>query len=364
MSLNANAKRVLKIVAALMLSLAGLALLPLVALPYGGLDWLQYDQAYKNGYGCVSSAKQVPQAPAYVPTPVPKAPTPAPRVPTPAVQEIPCVELPEPGEPLAAVINGQGIGQHTFDREMTQYLDSLEALGQGPEGEDLQSELPILRRQVLDLLIDDVLVQQAAVGMGISVPDQEIQDRVAQEVTAAGGLEAFQAWLDRTGQTWEEFRREVCQDLLRQAVFVQATGGITGTMEMVHAREITVATLEDAVAVLTRLASGEDFAQVAREVSLDDQTRALGGDLGWFPRNADWLPPEIVAAAFAGASGQVQEPIRVGDNYVIVQTIERQADHPLDPDTLEALRASAFERWLAERRRGSQIEILIDLDAQ
>jgi parvulin-like peptidyl-prolyl isomerase len=364
MSLNANAKRALKIIAALVLSLVGLALLPLVALPYGGLDWVKYDLAYQNGYSCIYAPVQVPQAPAYVPLPAPKAPTPVPRVPTPIPREIPCVELPLPDEPLAAVVNGQGIGQHTFDREMTQYLDSLEALGSGPEGQDLQSELPVLRRQVLDLLIDNVLVQQAALDFGITVSDQEIQDRAAQEVMAGGGLEAFQEWLDKTGQTWDEFRREVCQDLLRQAVLAQVTANITGTMDMVWAREITVATSEDAVAVLSRLASGEDFGQVAQDVSLDDLTRAQGGDLGWFPRNAYWLPPEIVAAAFAGVPGQVQAPIRVGDSYVIVQTIERQINRPLDPGTREALRAGAFQQWLADRRRASRIEILVDLDAR
>jgi foldase protein PrsA len=124
-----------------------------------------------------------------------------------------------------------------------------------------------------------------------------------------------------------------------------------------------VATEDEAIAVLNRLASGEPFDAVAREVSLDARTRDLGGDLGWFPRGFGWVPPEVEDAAFAGAPGQVQGPIRSGDLYYIIQTIEYEAARVLDPDTREALRATAFELWLAERRAVAEVEIFVDLEA-
>jgi len=345
MSLHTNVKRGLKIAVALVLSLVGLVLLPVVALPYGALDWLHYDPAYQGGY-------------AYLPTPVLP---PVPVAPVPIVLEIPCAELLLPGELWAASVNGQGIGLRAFERETARFLDSLVSLGADLESAERRAEMPTLKRQVLNLLVDDVLVQQAGVDLGIAVPDEAIQARVGEQIASGGGLETFQFWLEETGQTWEEFRQQVCQDLLRQTVFEEVTTEITGTVDMVWARTITVATSEDAVAVLSRLASGEDFSQVAREVSLDSLTRGRGGDLGWVPEVADWLPPEVVAAALAGSPGQVQKPIRVGDEYVIVQTIERQSDRPLDPEMRESLRAGAFERWLAGRRRQANIEILVDL---
>jgi parvulin-like peptidyl-prolyl isomerase len=155
----------------------------------------------------------------------------------------------------------------------------------------------------------------------------------------------------------------VCQDLLRQAIMDQVTAEISGTVEMVWARQIVVATAEEAWRVLTRLASGEDFASVAMDMSLDEQTREFGGDLGWFPRGLGWLAPEVEDAAFSGEPGQVQGPFQVGEHYVIVQTLDYQAERTLDPDTREALRAIGFERWLAGRREAAEIEILIDLDA-
>jgi foldase protein PrsA len=335
-----TAGRGLKIAAAVALSLLGVALLPVLALPYGSLDWLIYDPAYRQGYS-------FPPTPRPPPTPIP---------------EIPCAERPDPGEPLAATVNGQGIGLNAFEREMAQFLAALAAAGIDLQDESVEAEMPAYRRQVLDVLIDDVLVQQAAVEARITVPANEIEAQVTQEVSQTGGLDSFEHWLDETGQTWAEYERDVCQDLLRQTVLDRVTADITGTVDMVWARQIVVATVEDAWEVLTRLASGEDFADVARSMSVDEQTRDQGGDLGWFPRGLGWIAPEVEEAAFAGQPGQVQGPIQVGDRYVIVQIVDRQADRPLDPDTRAALRSIAFEQWLAGRWAEADVEILVDLD--
>jgi parvulin-like peptidyl-prolyl isomerase len=331
----------LKIAAAVALSLLGMALLPLMALPYGSLDWLAYDPAYKQGYSFPPTAQPPPKA----------------------APEIPCAERPGSDEPLAARVNGQGIGLRAFEREMAQFLAALEASGADLQGENVQAEMPQFRRQVLDRLIDDVLVQQAAVELQLTISGEEIQIRVSEEISQSGGLDWFEGWLQETGQTRIEYERDVCQDLLRQAILDRVTAGITGTMEMVWARQIVVASVEDAWAALTRLASGEGMAEVAKEISLDEWTRDLGGDLGWLPRGLGWIAPEVEDAAFSGKPGQVQGPFQVGDRYVIIQTLDHQANHPLDPDTREALRAIAFEQWLAERRGAAEIEIMIDLDS-
>jgi parvulin-like peptidyl-prolyl isomerase len=323
------------------LSLLGLALMPLLALPYGGFDWLPYDPAYKGSYG--HPAASLPTA---VPAP-----------------DIPCAEIPEMGEPLAAWVNGQSIGLEAFEREMAQLLAALAASGVDLESDEAQAELPELRLQIIESLIRDVLVQQAAVEIEIGVDDQEIQTRVTEDVELAGGREPFQVWLEQTGQTWGEFERDVCQDILNQKVLDHVTAGITGTMELVWARQIVVATEDEAIAVLNRLASGEPFDAVAREVSLDDRTRDSGGDMGWFPRGYGWAPPQVEDAAFAGVPGQVQGPIQAGDLYYVIQTIDYVAERVLDPDTREALRAVAFELWLAERREAAEVEIFIDLEA-
>ncbi len=336
-----TSKRWFRIGVALTLILIGMALLPLVALPYGALDWLIYDPAYK---GCAGYPTAAP-CPALTPAPV-----------------VPCAELPRPGELLVASVNGQGIPLRVYERELDQFLDALVALGADPQSDEFQTSLPTYRRQVLDLLIEDVLIQQAAMELHIVVSQQQIAEAVAQAVAEGGGPEAFQSWLDETGQSWEEFRRDTCQDLLRRAVMERVTAGMPTVAEMVHARQIVVASEGEAVAVLSRLAQGESFEKVAAAVSLDEQTRQKGGDLGWFPRGLGRIPPEVEDAAFGGTVGQVQGPIPVDDRYVIIQVVEHQNRRPLDEEMRGQLQALAFEEWLAVRRETAQIDIYIEFE--
>jgi parvulin-like peptidyl-prolyl isomerase len=337
---DSKAKRGMRIAGAIVLSLLGLALLPVLALPYDGLDWLIYTAAYRE------------QQP--VPT----------TEPTKAFPGIPCAELPLPGEPLVARVNGQRISLQAYERELNQLLDALAVAGEDLEGDEFQTQLPVVRRQILDLLIDNVLVQQAAVEAGITVTDDEIHQRMVEVVDEGRSLIAFQAWLEETGQSWEEFGRDMCQDILHQKMFDYVTEGISSTLDMVWARQVVVATPDEAVVVLTRLASGESFEDVAREVSLDEATRDRGGDLGWIPRGLGWIPIDMEEALFAGRPGQVQGPLEVEGGFVIVQTVEVQIDYALDPDTWEAVRATTFRFWLEGRREASEIVIFVDLEAE
>jgi hypothetical protein len=202
MARGMGAKQAIKIAIALALSLLGLALLPVLALPYGNLDWVNFDPAYREAL----SGAPIPLAAGAVPG-------------------ILCAELPTPGEALAAKVNDQAIGQQAYEREVAQFLSAWESLGNSLESAEGQASLPTLRRQVLDLMIDDVLVQQAAAEADIGVSGQEIQARMAEEVFQGGGPEPFQAWLEETGQTWQEFRRDVCQGLLQEAIRDHVTAG-------------------------------------------------------------------------------------------------------------------------------------------
>jgi peptidyl-prolyl cis-trans isomerase SurA len=102
----------------------------------------------------------------------------------------------------------------------------------------------------------------------------------------------------------------------------------------VHARHILVRigdTTTEATAkakidtIAARIKGGADFAQVAREESQDLNSRAKGGDLGWFT-------PEQYGVDFGGqvaalGDGQVSAPFRTDAGWHIVQRIaSRQTD--------------------------------------
>jgi hypothetical protein len=325
-----------RIAVLVLLALLSVVPLPLLALPYGFLDWVQYDPAYREGYSWPEAVGHVPAI------------------------EIPCAEFPEPDEPLVAVVNGLPIGQAAFDREMQQFLLALEAGGSDVTSPEMQATLPELRRQVLELMIQDVLIQQVAVELGIGVAEESIEAQVAAQVEEGGGLELFQAWLGQTRQTWEEFRRDTCQELLRAQIQEAVAGGVPGTVEMVQARQIVVPSQEDAVRVLIRLASGEPFADVAREVSVDEASRDEGGELGWFFRGQGVAEPQVEALAFGARSGEVKGPIQVREGYALVQTVTEATAQVPDAEGQAALQALAFQRQLENRREAADVQVLLD----
>lgn len=74
-------------------------------------------------------------------------------------------------------------------------------------------------------------------------------------------------------------------------------------------------------AIKARLAAGEDFATVAKEVTDDPTTKASGGDLGKFApgRLGEAVDPVLESLPI----GDVSSPVRTDDGYVIVKLDER-----------------------------------------
>lgn len=140
-----------------------------------------------------------------------------------------------------------------------------------------------------------------------------------------------------------------------QAAYEAQFGAETALTEY-DADHILVATEDEANAVIERLDTGEDFADLARELSTDSGSGANGGDLGWFAA-------EMMVAPFANAvqemePGTVSEPVesQFGWHVILLNDTRLQEPPPLDAvrpqiegelqqlaitDRLEALEAEA-----------------------
>jgi parvulin-like peptidyl-prolyl isomerase len=93
--------------------------------------------------------------------------------------------------------------------------------------------------------------------------------------------------------------------------------------EGVYISLISVDNQSQANAVVERLRQGENFNDIASEVNLDPELRAVGGELGPY-RKGDGLPEPLEQAALALQEGQYSEIIK-GTNYHIVYCHKRYA---------------------------------------
>ena len=105
-------------------------------------------------------------------------------------------------------------------------------------------------------------------------------------------------------------------------------------------------------AVGARLAAGEAFASVAKEVSQDPGSAPQGGDLGLFGRGV--MDPAFEGAAFALALGQISDPVRTPFGYHLIEVTEIQ------PETLKPFE-EVRDQLAAEVSQGSTESAFYDM---
>ncbi len=280
---------------------------------------------------------------------------PSPTLPAPTAPPLP----PTPERPLAARVNGQPIYLVDYERQVAQYQDMLAASGVDVSSPEGQERLRQMRAKILNWMIEQVLIEQAAAGMGIAVGEGDVQAAIAQLVQDAGSQEAFQERLARSGMTLEDLRVQLRAELLQARVLEHVQATVPERAEQVHARHILVDTRERAEALLGQIRAGADFAQLARTYSQDESTRDAGGDLGWFPRGI-LLAPEVEEVAFSLQAGQVGPVVQSRFGYHIVQTLERKQDEPLSPEHRQLLWDQAVQRWLESLWNQAVIERFVE----
>jgi parvulin-like peptidyl-prolyl isomerase len=255
---------------------------------------------------------------------------------------------------VVAIVNDQPIFQEALERQLKHLQKAMEASGEKPDPQTLEQ----MRRQVLEGLIDQTIMEQAAARLGIKVSPEELEENI-RKVIQEGGEENFKRWLEQSELTMEEFREMTRLQLLSLKLFEAVTPPPPETMEQVHARHILLGSQEEAMQILERLRKGEDFASLARQFSKDDFTRELGGDLGFFPKGLSGLPPELEEAAFSLAPGQISGVIKSYYGYHIVQVLEKDPAHPLSEEAKRMFREQKFKEWLEKEKASARVQRLL-----
>ena len=261
------------------------------------------------------------------------------------------------GEGLAAVVNGEPITMEDYQKQVYQVEAFFQQEGLDLESEEGRERLAQARRQVLEQMIDQVLIRQAAVEMDVSISDAELESNIQEIVEQSGGEEQFNQSLQATETSYDDFRQMLLDQLLSEAVFSAVTQSVSSVGEQVHARHILLPTKERAEEVLARLQGGEDFAFLAREYSEDISSREGGGDMGFFPRGV--MPPEVEDGAFSLDVGEISEIIESPFGFHILQVLEKE-EREIAVEIFENLRQQTFMKWLEERRESATIERLVE----
>ncbi len=247
--------------------------------------------------------------------------------------------------PLAATVNGEPISLAEFQAELARWRAAAAQLGMNLAPQEGQ-------QRVLEDLIDQVLLAQAAQEAGFNAPEA-VTAYLEQLQAASPTPQALSAYWATLGFDAAGYRRWLARALAAAWMRDQIAAQVPAQAEQVHVRQILIYNEQEAQQVWEALQAGQDFDRLAARY--DPQTL---GDLGWFPRG--YLnEPALEEAAFQLQEGEISPVIHTPLGYHILRLIERETERPLSTPARLVLQQRAVAQWLAERRQQSEIRILL-----
>ena len=268
---------------------------------------------------------------------------------------------------VVAVVNDGVIMRSELDDRMTQVERQAESRGESlPDRQQLEP-------QVLERMILEEIQLQMARDANITIDDTELNRQVRSIAESNNmSLDEFADAVEADGMTLASVRENVRREMLMRQVQQRQVGnrvnisdsevdrllsqqtGQSGEQAVIpetRARHILIELTptrdeEQARArsqqARQRLAQGDDFATVAREMSDDDGSALNGGDLGW-------VRPGQTVPAFEEAMrelsvNEVSEPVRSQFGYHVIEVLERRQQDVTQEAQREEIRQAIFQR--------------------
>ena len=262
---------------------------------------------------------------------------------------------------------------------------------------EIQTRRKQLRRQVLDSLIADKLLEQQVKILHLESSEKEI-DEVIADTRKRNHMDAnqFRTALAAQGISMDEYREGMRKQLLKMKIInlkvrsrvKVSEQDIKGRYQQqrsqaaedlrYHVRHIVFlvpkngdaatdkAAKEKAEQALVKLKAGADFAKLAQEIS-EGPSAKQGGDLGFF-KPGDMVPA-FENAATALKVGAISEPVRTPFGWHIIKLVEKkQAELGAMKDIKKNLRNTmyqeeiekAFLRYIEELKSEAYIDLRLD----
>lgn len=292
------------------------------------------------------------------------------------------------GGKWVAVVNGQKLSLDDFNNRLNK--TELYYKQQGMDFTSAQGKqmLDSIKKQVLDDMVTEALVMQQAQKDNLVVNDNEINAQIASIKNNFGSDSQYQAALKSQNMTESDLQQYIKVELTSKTLYDKVTTGITVTdadvlnyynqnkskyvqPEEVKASQILVKTQAEAEDIIKQLNAGANFAQLAKEKSIDTGSKANGGELGYFTRGQ--MVQEFENAAFSQKVGTYsQTPVKTQYGYHIIlvedhkQAVQQTFDQvkgQIKQQLPQTEKDAKFQQYLANLKKQAKIEYAPDFVA-
>jgi peptidyl-prolyl cis-trans isomerase SurA len=250
---------------------------------------------------------------------------------------------------VVAIVNNGVITSSELDAQVE--LSKKQILAQKMQ----MPEESVLRKQVLQHLIDVDLQMQLAKQHGITVDSTELNEAIERVATMNNlTLSQLREEITKQGITWQEYRQNIRKEMLLSRLQQKAVGKeVQVTNEQVEQYLKTANTVDNSAVtfhllniviplneeptteelksaranaekLLAKIKKGEDFSRLAIEES-SGELALEGGDLG--ERHLAELPEIFAKEVVKMNVGQVVGPLRTGNGFQLIKLVAKGGDN-------------------------------------
>ena len=279
---------------------------------------------------------------------------------------------------IVAKVNGTALTQKGLDRELDRLI---------PQITFHKNVSPEKRKyyygQALEEIISRELEYQDGLARGMKPDKEKVEDQIEKFKKRFKSKEAFNAALDKEGLTEDQLKATVEKEMIIQSVVAKTVSEPAQMREAelkeyyeknvskfkqpetMRLRLISTKDEKKARDIFAKLKDGDDFADLASNMSEDDY-RVKGGDVGYVHRGR--MLPEIEDAASKLKVGEISEPVKADNRWYIIKLEDKRPEHQMSFEEvkgklkkeLEAERAAELKKkWIEGLKAKAKIEVLL-----
>jgi parvulin-like peptidyl-prolyl isomerase len=284
---------------------------------------------------------------------------------------------------VVAMVNGTSLTQKDLDAELDRLIPTI-TFHRSVSNEKRK----FYYDQALQELINRELQYQDALARNMKPEKEKLDAQMERIRNKFKTPEEYKAASEREGLSEENVRARIEKNMMIQTVFsdtVTAKVKVSDEEvkqyyeknasrfkqpESVKLRLISAKDEKKAQDILAKLKSGDDFGEIAYNMS-EDSYREKRGDVGYMHKGR--MVPEIEEAAFKLKIGETSGVINAENTWLIIKLEDKKPEHQLPFEEvrdklkrdLEKERTKELnEKWIADLRAKAKIEVLLKTEEQ
>jgi peptidyl-prolyl cis-trans isomerase C len=282
-------------------------------------------------------------------------------------------------EDFIAIVNNKKIPLSLFQSELNAFLQKYRKMIYSDE-----QQLSIIKKLVIDQLIENELIIQEANRKGIKVTPDELVNITAESLAPYQTTNLSRV-LKSGNFTEEEWREKLARKLLIDKLIQQEViEKIVVTKREIRSyyknyksefiipsayrvRNITLSTQKEAKAILTKIKKGHNFVSLVREYSISPD-KSVDGDLGYVEKGD--LPPELQKEVhklgFKKYRKQISNVVESQDGYHIFKLLDYRGKNTLNQSKATSLvkeklirqkHDEAYRLWISKLKKNAKIDV-------